>query len=452
LVGLVLDEWYSPPRFNSHLASPTMRPAAHVQATIELLDDLDERKIPADRLMAGDFKQRRYIGSKDKAAISEQFYQVLRQKLSLSYLLEQADLQVSNRLLLAILLKANGSSIEANFNGDKFSPKPLKSEQLSILRGVSLTDLSVAPMNIQLNVPEWISHLLENALDDQFEIEMRASNQRAATDIRVNLLKSSRDQVAQVLKSTGHEFKLSELSPWAIRFTSRVALFGLDAFREGWFEVQDEGSQLLALLTNVEAGQKVVDFCAGAGGKTLALAAMMRNKGTIYACDVHSKRLEQLSKRTRRAGAHNVRTHVLSSEHDKWVKQHAGVADLVLLDAPCTGTGTWRRSPDSRWNLKPENLTDLVALQASILDSASRLVKPGARMFYATCSLLKEENEQQIEAFLERNKNFKPAALSLPKSLTENLDRIVVDEYQLRTFPALTGSDGFYVASLERVE
>ncbi len=427
-----------------------MRPAAHVQATIELLNELEETRIPADRLMAGYFKQRRYIGSKDKAAISEQFYRVLRQKFSLAYLLEQAGLQTSSRLLTAALLKLDGAEISALFNGDKFSPKRLKPEQLLSLDKLGSSDLATAPEHIQLNVPEWISPLLKNALGERFNAEMTASNERAATDIRVNLLKSSRDQVSQVLKNAGHATTPTELSPWGIRFSSRVALFAMDAFKQGWFEVQDEGSQLLALLSDVKAGQKVVDFCAGAGGKTLAMAAMMKNKGTVYACDVHSKRLEQLSKRTRRAGAHNVRTHVLSSEHDKWVKKHAGVADVVLLDAPCTGTGTWRRSPDSRWNLKPENLADLVALQASILDSASRLVKPGGRLLYATCSLLQEENEQQIEAFLSRNSEFKAALFSLPESLIVNSDRLHSNEHELRTMPGLTGTDGFYVASLER--
>lgn len=427
-----------------------MRPAAHVQATIELLDELEMTKIPADRLMAGYFKQRRYIGSKDKAAISEQFYAVLRQKLSLSYLLEQAGMTVSSRLLMATLLTLNHDHIDARFNGEKFSPKRLKPDQISAIEKIDASDLEAAPLHVQLNVPEWICPLLEQALGERFLAEMTASNGRAATDIRVNLLKSSRDQVSLVLKSAGHAASQSELSPWGIRFSSRVALFAMDAFKQGWFEVQDEGSQLLALLTGVEAGHKVVDFCAGAGGKTLAMAAMMNNKGTLYACDVHSKRLEQLAKRMRRAGAHNVRSHLLSSEHDKWVKKHAGIADVVLIDAPCSGTGTWRRSPDSRWNLKPENLADLRALQANILDSASRLVKPGGRLFYATCSLLQEENEQQVASFLSRNSEFTAAEIELPENLTQYRERIVVNEHELRTFPELTGTDGFYAAGLQR--
>ena len=179
---------------------------------------------------------------------------------------------------------------------------------------------------------------------------------------------------------------------------------------------------------------------------------MMENKGTIYACDVHTRRLEQLGKRTKRAGVHNVRTHVLSSEHDKWVKKHAGYADVVLLDAPCTGTGTWRRSPDSRWNLTQQNLDDLVALQQSIMQSAKRLVKPGGRLLYATCSMLNEENEQQVERFLETNPEFSIDTFNVPEALAKYPERFLNSGHEIRTFPAMTGSDGFYVASLRRSE
>lgn len=427
-----------------------MRPAAHVQATIELLDELSATHYPADRLMAGYFKQRRYIGSKDKAAISENFYAVLRQRLSLEYLLEQADLGCHSRLLVALLKKLEGEELNELFNGERYSPQVLRAEQLKAFGKLNQDLLAQAPLHVRLNVPEWLVPKLQSALGERFETEMVASNQRATTDIRVNTLKSSVGQVAEVLSDLGYLAEPTELSPWGIRFQSRVALFGMDAFRQGWFEVQDEGSQLLALLTGVKPSQKVVDFCAGAGGKTLAMAAMMENKGTIYACDVHSKRLEQLSKRSKRAGVHNVRTHVLSSEHDKWVKKHAGVAGVVLIDAPCTGTGTWRRSPDSRWNLDLGSLDNLVALQQSILQSAQRLVKPGGRLLYATCSLLREENEMQIERFLQENREFTSQELVLPERLTKNINRFHHSGHQFRTFPGLTEADGFYIACLER--
>ena len=427
-----------------------MRPAAQLQATIELLDKIEETRYPADRTMAQYFKQRRYIGSKDKAAISEQLYTILRNRLSFEYLLERADLGTHSRMLAAVLMKVEGESdVGRFFDGDRYSPKPLRQEQVEAFEKLDVS-LDDAPVNVRLNVPEWICESLQSALGDRFEEEMQATNQRASTDIRVNTLKSNLGQVSQILKTVGYKFEASGLSPWGIRFDGRVALFGLDAFRQGWFEVQDEGSQLLALVSGVKAGDKVVDFCAGAGGKTLAMAAMMQNKGTVYACDVHSKRLENLTKRAKRAGVHNVRSHVLSSENDKWVKKHKEQADVVLIDAPCSGTGTWRRSPDSRWNLTPENLENLTQLQQSILQSAKRLVKPGGRLVYATCSLLREENEQQVAAFLADNEEFEALELALPESLTENQDKIQFNGNQLRTFPALSETDGFFVALFQR--
>jgi len=316
-----------------------MRRAAQLQATIELLDEISATRYPADRIMSQYFKQRRYIGSKDKAAISENLYTILRKRLSYEYLLERADLGVHSRVLVALMAKLEGEDIYQLFDGERYSPKRLRQPQLEKFERLD-TDLKHAPQHVKLNVPKWIATKLKAALGSRFEPEMVAANQRASTDIRVNTLKSNVKQVEHVLSAVGYVAKATELSPWGIRFDGRVALFGLDAFKQGWFEIQDEGSQLLALLSGVKAGQKVVDFCAGAGGKTLAMAAMMENKGSIYACDVHSKRLEQLGKRCKRAGVHNVRSHVLSSENDKWVKQHRGIADVVLIDAPCTGTGT----------------------------------------------------------------------------------------------------------------
>ncbi len=427
-----------------------MRYAAQLQATIDLLDEIAETKYPADRIMSGYFKQRRYIGSKDKAAISENLYTILRNRMRFEYILNSRDLGVHSRMLVALLLKMQDGDLYNTFDGDKYSPKRLRPGQLERFADLDLNVIDSAPLNVKLNVPEWIAPKLEMALGDRFEEEMMASNQSATTDIRVNTLKSSIPAVDQALADVGYIAHKTELSPWAIRFEKRVALFGLPAFKQGWFEIQDEGSQLLALLTGVKAGDKVVDFCAGAGGKTLAMAAMMQNKGTIYACDVHTKRLEQLGKRTKRAGVHNVRTHILSSENDKWVKKHAEYADIVLLDAPCTGTGTWRRSPDSRWNLHQENLDDLVKLQRSILESAKRLVKPGGRLLYATCSLLEEENEQQVSMFMQANPDFSADNFDMPSPIATHLEQFSHNGHEFRTYPEMTGCDGFYLASLRR--
>lgn len=427
-----------------------MRPAAHLQATIELLDEIAETHYPADRIMAAYFKQRRYIGSKDKAAISENLYTILRNRLRYEYILNSQNLGVHSRMLAALLLKINNGDLYNTFDGQKYSPKRLRPGQLERFDELDLNVIDTAPLHVSLNVPEWLAPKLQAALGEHYEAEMHALNQRATTDIRVNTLQCTVEQMQHALESVGYTAQRTELSPWGMRFKDRVALFNLKAFKQGWFEIQDEGSQLLALLAGVKAGQKVVDFCAGAGGKTLALAAMMQNKGSIYACDVHSKRLEQLSKRAKRAGVHNVRTHLLSSENDKWVKQHKDFADVVLIDSPCTGTGTWRRSPDSRWNLTPENLSNLVALQQSILQSAQRLVKPGGRLLYATCSLLEEENEHQITEFLANNKGFELDDFSYPASTFDSAELFQPSKHQFRTLTSLNRTDGFFVASLRR--
>lgn len=427
-----------------------MRPPAHIQATIELLDQIEESRFPADRVMASYFRSRRYIGSKDKFAISEHFYSVLRQRLSLAYLLDQFEIEIDSRSLMAATLRLQGLKAADFFDGEQYSPRRFATAELAKLDKIDTSLLDTAPEHVKHNVPEWLASKLKAVLGDSFAQEMIASNQRASTDIRVNQLITNNQQVIDLINRLDKKYDESVFSPWALCFIQRISLFGLPEFKQGWFEIQDQASQLLALLTNVKAGDKVVDFCAGAGGKTLAMAAMMQNKGVIHACDVHTKRLENLSKRAKRAGAHNVRVHTLSSEKDKWIKQQQKKADVVLIDAPCTGTGTWRRSPDSRWNLQPNDLDNLVELQQSILQSASRLVKPGGHLYYATCSLLLEENENQIEQFMQDNIDFTYAELSINEPLKSNLEKVKHQGHQLRTFPALSGADGFYICCLTR--
>lgn len=426
-----------------------MKEAAHYQATIELLELIEERRMPADRCMADYFRKRRYIGAKDKRAISELLYTVLRQKLSFTWLLQQQSLNVEPRTLASLTLIFKNKDIEEFFKVDKYAPKPFSDEVIKRLSRIQPTELKNAPKHVQLNIPEWLLAKFDAQLGERLDEEMSVINSRAQTDIRVNTLKSTREELLKNIDAAGFDASPTTISEWGLRFNQRVALFNMPEFKKGWFEIQDEGSQLLAMITGVEAGNKVVDFCAGAGGKTLAMAAMMQNKGVIYACDVHSKRLAELSKRVKRAGIDTVRSHVLSSEQDKWVKHHRQKMDVVLIDAPCTGTGTWRRSPDSRWNMTADSLQQLCDTQQAILASASRLVKPGGRLVYATCSLLPDENEAQIEQFLASNDNFERGMLD-NATLEQHSDKLILDEHQVRTLPALTGTDGFYAAVLQR--
>ena len=228
-----------------------------------------------------------------------------------------------------------------------------------------------------------------------------------------------------------------------------MPLSGLTAFKDGLFEVQDEGSQIAALLAGARPGMRVVDFCAGAGGKTLALAAGMANRGKLVACDVSARRLERAARRLRRAGVSNVERRALTSERDKWVKRHAGGFDRVFVDAPCLGTGTWRRNPDAKWRSCPEDLAELVERQQQILRSAARLVRPGGRLVYATCSLLREEDEAQAEAFLAATPDF--TLLPAARAWNETIGGASPggEDYLLLT-PARHGTDGFFVALFER--
>ena len=431
-----------------------MKPSAQLQATVELLGQYEQANQPADRLMAKYFRERRYIGSKDKAAISHHFYAILRNMLCLDYLVDlvrpSARENNENVYRMAAHLSLSGEKLDSHFTGAKYELAKLPQLDLERLQTIEDSMMEFAPENVRLNVPAWLLPALKESLGDKLEQEAEAFNQQASTDLRVNTLKADRQQVFDELQQQRFACNKTDLSPWGIRFDKRVNIIGQDLFKQGCIEIQDEGSQLLSLLSAARPGLRVVDFCAGAGGKTLGIAAMMQNKGQIWACDVHSKRLEQLKKRQRRAGVHNVRVHHLSSENDKWVKQHAASADIVLLDSPCTGTGTWRRSPDARWRLERNDINELVALQRSILESACRLVKPGGTLIYATCSLLKEENEDQVGWFLAKNPQFSTKQIDLPDALQDCSAKLQIDGHQLRTFSALTNTDSFFMATMVR--
>ncbi len=305
------------------------------------------------------------------------------------------------------------------------------------------------PRWVANDVPEWLEPYLERVFGLGLEREMAALNAPAPIDLRVNLLKADRQTVRLALAAEGVAATPTPWSPLGLRLAARAPLSGLQAFKDGLFDVQDEGSQIAALLAGARPGMRVVDFCAGAGGKTLALAAGMGNRGKLVACDVSARRLERAGLRLRRAGVGNVERRVLSSENDKWVKRHAGGFDLVFVDAPCLGAGTWRRNPDAKWRARPEDLAELALRQQQILRSAARLVKPGGRLIYATCSLLREEDAAQAEAFLAALPDF--ALLPAARAWAETIGGAFPggDDYLFLT-PARHGTDGFFVAIFER--
>ncbi len=326
------------------------------------------------------------------------------------------------------------------FSGNKFAPKEIEEPErvfIRILDGHTVEHPQM-PEDILVECPPDSLDAFKKKFGKNFLREMRAMLEPATLDLRINPLKTTREEILKQLKDADLKAKACSLSPWGIRVFERPSLSALPMLKNGLVEIQDEGSQMVAFATNAKPGERVVDFCAGAGGKTLAIAAMMKNKGTIIACDVMDKRLKRSAERLRRAGIHNVETRVLSSARDAWVKKHKGSFDLVLTDAPCSGTGTWRRNPDARWRPLGPGLNALLKTQADILDSAARLVKNGGRLVYATCSLLADENEKQIEKFLAEHPDF-----SLSPCGLEGADYLALS-------PAQHGTDGFFAAVMTR--
>ncbi|MBY0406654.1 MAG: RsmB/NOP family class I SAM-dependent RNA methyltransferase [Rickettsiales bacterium] len=437
-----------------------MTPGARIQASIELVDQiltawLSEKRVPADKLLQNYFASHRYIGSKDRGQISEIVYWVLRHKAALEWWLDRTNQRIHGRtyVLAALVLRKdyNPSSIISISKDSQYSPPPLTEEEEKMVAHLVRYDLEHEDMapHARLNYPAWMDDHLTRAFGPRKEEAMRAMNEQAHTDLRVNTLKTTREELKEALNEEGFACNETTLSPIGLRLEKRGPVFTSETFKKGWFEVQDEGSQMVALLVDAQPGMRVIDFCAGAGGKTLAMAAQMKNKGRILALDTSEKRLSQIAPRIRRAGVDNVQTHIITSESDAFIKRHKQTADRVLVDAPCSGSGTWRRNPDIKWRFTPKDLEEVCALQQSILQSALRLVKPGGYLIYATCSVLKEENEMQIEQALKSVNNFKVVCAEKiwDKNAVNDDDGTIS---YLSLAPHEDGVDGFFAAVLKR--
>jgi len=421
-----------------------MRPAGRIQTAIEVLGAIYATPKPADAVMSSYFRSRRYIGSKDRADVAAQVYAALRHHERIGWWLKRVGLSEDARnsvLCWAMLDGLSHDELERLCSGGQYAPPELSNderEKFKKLEGRSIEHPEM-PVSVRLECPPWAEQQLRDHFGDAFEAEMRAMQQSAAVDVRVNALKASREIAMETLAAEGIKTAPTKHSPLGLRVEGRPNLAASKAYKEGLIEIQDEGSQLVAQLMDAKPGEQVVDFCAGAGGKTLAIAAQMANKGRIIACDVMAGRLERAQERFRRAGVHNIETRVLTSERDPWVKRHKGKFDRVLVDAPCTGVGVWRRNPDARWRLLGPGLENLLRTQEDILVSAARLVKPGGRLVYATCSLLAEENAQRVEVFLNNHGN---EFELLPCGLNGHR--------YLELTPARHDTDGFFGAVLVR--
>ena len=411
--------------------------------TEALLAELLRSPFPADSVVSRYFRQHRELGHADRGFAAETVYAVLRRKRSLSARCD--DDVTSRRLLLATLACVNGM----NRRELDSVLREVEGKWLAQAKAVKLEEL---PPAVRLDLPDWLYETLcAQFSSDEVETLAMSLNQSAPLDLRVNQLKAERDSVLARLQADGIAAEACRYSPLGIRLSGKPSLARHPLFLDGSIEVQDEGSQLLGFLVQPKRGEMVADFCAGAGGKTLLLGAMMRSQGRLYAFDVAEKRLAKLKPRLARSGLSNVHPVRIESEHDIKVKRLAGKLDRVLVDAPCSGLGTLRRNPDLKWRQTPDSVAELNAMQASILSAAAGLVKKGGRLVYATCSLLEAENEAIVSAFLAAHPEFVSlsAADVLGKQGIEIGAAMSVDD-RLRLLPHRHGTDGFFAAVLQR--
>jgi 16S rRNA (cytosine967-C5)-methyltransferase len=419
-----------------------MTPAARIQATIEILEDLEKTGRPADRFIRDFFRARRYAGSKDRAAIGERVFSIFRHRASLAFRMRAEN---ARALAIASLLgEGLGLDAIANlFSGGTYAPALLTEPEKSAILQPPQEE---APLHVRGDFPAFLETELIRAFGHDLLREVAALNARASVDLRVNSLKAERDGVCARLRAEGFDAQPTPYAPLGIRIAqsatgARLRRHAL--FLDGAFEIQDESAQIAAHLMGAKPSGTVLDLAAGAGGKSLAIAADMRNVGSILACDVRSGALEELAVRATRAGASIISTHLIGDEP-------TGRFDAVLVDAPCSGTGTWRRQPESKWRLTDERLSSLTAEQDGLLRRAASRVQPGGRLVYATCSVLPCENEDRVESFLSAHRDFsvEPAALRW-SSLGDTKPPPGMERF-FRATPLATGTDGFFTAVLVR--
>jgi 16S rRNA (cytosine967-C5)-methyltransferase len=411
-----------------------MTPAARIQAAIDILAGLEQTQQPVDRYLKDFFKARRYAGSKDRRAIAERVFDILRHRARFAHRMGDA---VPRALMLASLL-ADGEDAGALFSGG-YGPAPLTEAEHAAIAAVA----PPAPAHVIGEYPPWLAPGLARAFGARLAEEMAALQDRAPVDLRVNTLKATRPDVLAGLQAEGFAATPTPWSPVGIRIPpgeGSAALATSPLFLAGAFEFQDEAAQIASLLADARPGMRVLDLAAGAGGKALAMAAAMNNQGAILAFDDNPRRLAPLAARAARAGA----TCITAAPGRGGPLWGNGRFDLVFLDAPCSGTGTWRRQPELRWRLTPERLAELTALQDRLLDEAARHTGAGGRLVYATCSLLPEENEDRIVGFLARHPGFR--RLAAAAAWPGNIPGLAQD---FRASPATTGTDGFYCALLQ---
>jgi 16S rRNA (cytosine967-C5)-methyltransferase len=417
-----------------------MTPAARLQAAIDILDGLATSGLPADRFIREFFRARRYAGSKDRASVTERVYDIFRHRAEYAWRMQS---ETARALAIASLLNegADGETIASYFSGDGYGPSAVTDAERT---GLASPPTGAMPPHVRGEYPEFLASELERRFGASLEDEMRALTERAPVDLRVNTLKAERTDVLRELWESGFDAQATQFAPNGIRIgagKSSATLQQSKLFQSGAFEFQDEAAQICAALCDAKPGMRVLDLAAGAGGKSLALAAAMQNNGVIVASDIRKGILDNARERATRGGV-NILATTLAPD-----LRADETFDLVLLDAPCSGTGTWRRQPELRWRLTHARLDELTVLQDSLLDRAASHVKPGGRLVYVTCSLLPRENEDRVTAFRSRHPAFQPLSCADTWRQTVKTEPPRGMAEDLRASPLVTGTDGFFTAA-----
>jgi 16S rRNA (cytosine967-C5)-methyltransferase len=431
-----------------------MTPAARLSAAIELIETIEAQRVPAAKALKEWGTAHRYAGSGDRAAISGLIWDVLRRRASSAWVMDDDTPRARVLGMLKLERGLDVAAIAALCDGGRFAPAPLTDGERAAL---TLRSLENAPAPIAGDYPEWLDRYLAHVFGDDRVAEATAMASRAPLDLRVNTLKAKREKILSSLAHLGA--RPTPWSPTGLRIelgadARNPGIHAEEDFIKGAIEVQDEGSQLAALLSAARPGEQVIDLCAGAGGKTLALAALMQGKGRLIATDRDKRQLAPIHERLSRAGVHNADVRTPKGEGDTLGDIRAS-ADLVLIDAPCTGTGTWRRNPDAKWRMRPGALEVRLKDQIEVLDRAAALVKPGGRIAYVTCSVLPPENGEQVSAFVTRHPQFTVIAPSQTvTALGDKADEFAAAAVQspegLLMTPRRTATDGFFVSVVTR--
>ncbi len=428
-----------------------MRLSGRIAAAIEIIDGLNVRPRPVSLALKDWGQANRFAGSKDRAAIGNLVYDIMRKRASHEFAMQSAS---GRSLVLSTVVRDWGidvAELETAFASDNFAPEEITPEEKKLL--LAIDPLNNAPDHVKANIPEWLVAGFMSSFGDDWIEQAAALSKRPPLDMRVNTLKSTPSKVQKNLNRFAPiptDIATNGLRIVAGTGADRIPNIVADeAYKKGWVEIQDQGSQIVSSLCNVKPGEQVLDYCAGAGGKTLALAVLMENKGQIFAHDADRNRLAPIFDRLKRAGVRNAQ---VRSPQGGALDNLIGKMDKVVIDAPCTGSGTWRRHPDARWRLSPQQLDKRCQEQAQILSEAKEFLRPGGEMIYITCSLLPQENSQQIESFMGENKEFDSIAMKQRwlDIFGDIKQQPLFDKFGAILSPLSTDSDGFYISVLKK--